>query len=91
MREGTQGAKFPVWPVTCVRKQQKTDKRDAAHTLKLVVEGRFPPSGAYRPSRRSLPLTEPSLLLRGTQLWPCKSTHKQYNSGDSELRKKIPV
>ena len=57
----------------------------------LVVEGRFPPSGAYRPSRRSLPLTEPSLLLRGTQLWPCKSTHKQYNSGDSELRKKIPV
>ena len=33
-------------------RKQKTDKRDAAHILKLVVEGRFPPSGAHTPSRR---------------------------------------
>jgi hypothetical protein len=32
-----------------------------------------------------------SYPIRQMQLWPCKSTHKQYNFGDSELKKGIAV
>jgi transposase len=53
-------------------RKQKTDKRDAAHILKLLVEGRFP--GLWTPNREQRDLRQ--LVLHRHKLVEIRSRVK---------------
>jgi hypothetical protein len=55
-------------------RQQKTDKRDAAHILKLVVEGRFPRLWTPDREQRDLRQLGPQPLWRNER---CKNTGRR--------------
>ena len=70
-------------------RQQKTDKRDAAHIMKLLVEGRFPriwmPSSEVRDLRQLL-LHRHKLVIMRTQV-KNELQHFRLNQGVQRKRK----